>query len=48
MNPAEQADQMSRPTTDPEPPASPRLERFLRGMLGGLVDVTILALFVEH
>lgn len=33
---------------DRRPPASRRQERFLRGMLGVLVDVTILALFVEH
>ena len=50
MNPAEYADDISGTTTrtDQQPAASPRQERFLRGMLGVLVDVTILALFVEH
>ena len=50
MNPAEYADDISGTTTrtDQHPAASPRQERFLRGMLGVLVDVTILALFVEH
>ena len=50
MNPPERADDVSRPTrgAGQRPPASPRQERFLRGMLGVLVDVTILALFVEH
>ena len=50
MNPAEPADDVSGITTSTtqRPPATPRQERFLRGMLGVLVDVTILALFVEH
>jgi len=50
VNPPERADDVSRPTrgAGQRPPASPRQERFLRGMLGVLVDVTILALFVEH
>mgnify|MGYP001826447242 CR=1 FL=1 len=50
MNPPELADAVPpiETTTGQRPPASPRQERFLRGTLGVLVDVTILALFVEH
>ena len=34
--------------SEERPRATPRQERFLRGVLGVLVDVTVLALFVEH
>jgi len=50
MNQPEHPDDVSDPETktDQRTPATQRQERFLRGMLGVLVDVTILALFVEH
>jgi len=48
VKPARDGDDASPREIDQRPPASPRQERFLRGVLGVLVDVTILALFVEH